>query len=209
MTLPAILWSGRRWILAAILLFAAGVALGWAKADFVYEQVQPIVEQVAGIASDVARADSPLERAWIIYRNNARSVTVMMVLAMIPYFGAFVPAAGLLGNGLLVGMLFGLGGRVGSRSLDPGQILLGIVPHGVFELPAVWLGAAWAMKLSLGWLAPSAAGQRLATWRQNAKEALVILAVIMVLLAIASFVEGNVTTTLMRGSLHAILFRSF
>ncbi len=211
MTLPAILWSGRRWILAAILLFTLGVVAGWAQAGFVYDQVQPIIAQVAGIAQDVAHTDSPFERAWIIYRNNARSVSVMMLLATIPYFGAFIPAAGMVGNGLLVGMLFGLSGRAGAagaRSLDASQILLGLVPHGVFELPAVWLGAAWAMKLALGWLGPSASGRRWEVWQHNAKEALVILALIMVLLGIAAFVEGNVTTALMRVGLHAILLRS-
>ena len=211
MTLRTILWSGRRWIFGAVFLFFAGVIAGWAQAGFVYDQVQPIIAQVAGIAQDVAHTDSPIERAWIIYRNNARSVTVMMVLAMLPYFGAFVPAAGMLGNGLLVGMLLGLGGRAGgagARGLDTGQVLLGLLPHGIFELPAVWLGAAWAMKLSLGWLSPAASGRRWEVWQQNAKEALVVLAVIMVLLAVAAFVEGNVTTALMRVGLHAILFRS-
>lgn len=211
MSLPSILWTGRRWLLASTALFLVGILLGWgasqADPDMLIEQLQPIVERIGGLGQRVLSAESPGERTWIIYRNNAQAISVMMLAALVPVIGWLLPAFGMLGNGMLLGVVFGLGSRLSGRPIDPMQLLIGIAPHGVIELPAIWLGAAWAMRLGLRWLAPSAEGQRWEVWQHCAKEAVIVLALVMVLLGIAAFVEGNVTLALMRGAWPAILLR--
>ena len=209
MSLPGILWGGRRWVLTSTLLFVLGAFLGWAASqgnpDLLIEQLQPIVDRIGGLGQQVLSAESPAERAWIIYRNNAQAVSIMMLAALVPVIGWLLPAFGMLGNGMLIGVVFGLGSRLSGRPIDPMQMFLGIAPHGVIELPAIWLGAAWAMRLGLRWLAPSAEGERWEVWQQCAKEAVIVLALVMVLLGIAAFIEGNVTLALVRGALPAIL----
>ena len=213
MGLPAILWGGRRWVLSSICLFVVGALMGWAASqadpELLLDQLAPIVERIGGLGQQVTRAESPGERAWIIYRNNAQAVSVMMLAALVPVVGWLLPAMGMLGNGALLGVVFGLGSRLTGRAVDPMQLFMGIAPHGVIELPAIWLGAGWALRLGLRWLAPSAIGARWETWQQCAKEAMIVLALVMVLLGLAAFIEGNVTLALVRSGAHAILLRSF
>ena len=163
MTLPGIIWGGRRWIVASVALFLLGLGLGWAASqldpELLVEQLQPIFQRLGGLGSLVTDSASPAERTWIIYRNNAQAVSVMMIAALVlPLLGALVPALGMFGNGALIGVVLGLGARVSARAVDPGQLALAIVPHAIFELPAIWLSAAWSMRLGLRWVAPSADG---------------------------------------------------
>ena len=209
MTLPSILWGGRRWVLSSATLFIMGILMGWAASqadpDLLIEQLQPLVERLGGLGQSVLAAESAGERTWIIYRNNAQAISLMMLAALVPVIGWLLSAFGMLGNGMFLGVLVGLGGRLSGRAVDPMQLFIGIAPHGVIELPAIWIGAAWAMRLGLRWLAPSAEGERWEVWRQCAKEAVIVLAFVMVLLGIAAFVEGNVTLSLLRSALTGIL----
>ena len=209
MGLPAILWEGRRWVLTSASLFVFGVVMGWAASqadpDLLIEQLQPLIERLGGIGQSVLTAETAAERTWIIYRNNAQAVSIMMLAALVPAIGWLFSAFGMLGNGMFLGVIVGLGSRLSGRAVDPMQLFIGIAPHGVIELPAVWIGAAWAMRLGLRWLAPSAEGERWEVWQRCAKEAVIVLAFVMVLLGIAAFVEGNVTLRLLQGALHAIL----
>ena len=209
MSLPGILWGGRRWVLSSTALFVVGILAGWAASqadpDLLLEQLQPVVERIGGLGQRVLAAESAAERTWIIYRNNAQAVSLMMLAALVPMIGWLLSAFGMLGNGMLLGVVFGLGSRLSGRPIDPMQLLVGIAPHGVIELPAIWIGAGWAMRLGLRWLAPSAEGERWEVWQRCAKEAVIVLAFVMVLLGIAAFVEGNVTLRLLRGASGAIL----
>jgi stage II sporulation protein M len=203
-TLGAILWGGRRWILASVLLFFLGTAAGWwvaqAEPQMVLDQLQPVLERLSGLGGQVMQSQSPLERGWLIYRNNAQAISAMMLFGAIPVFGAIVPAFGMFGNGALLGVVIGLGARISPRAVDPMQLLLGLAPHGIFELPAIWLGAAWAMKLGLSWLTPGAFADRWERVKRTAREAVIVLGVAMALLLIAAIVEGNITLALVRRS---------
>jgi stage II sporulation protein M len=194
-----LLWHGRRWIATAVFLFVLGAIGGYLAAmtepERLQAQLRPLLEFVGGVAERVVRAPSPLERTWIIYRQNAQSLSVMMLggLAL-----GLIPALGLLGNGAMVGAVVGLGQQLSPERFDAWRIFITLAPHGVIELPAVWIGTAWAMKLGLAYLAPAAAGQRWAVFRQTAREAAVVLVVAMVLLFIAAAIEANLTLALAR-----------
>ena len=209
MSLPLILWSGRRWVVLSVLLFLVGIGYGAARPEQVFEGLRPVVEQLADVGASVSRADGPLERTWIYYRNNARAVTVMMLCALVPFLGGVVPVSVSLLNGAILGAVFALAPRLAGRSLDTGQLALALLPHGVFELPALWLAAAWSLKLALGWTTAGAAGRRWETWTQTGKEAIVILALAMPLLVLAAFIEGNLSPLVLRTALAAILLGSF
>lgn len=211
LSLPTVLWGGRRWLLTSIVLFLVGILMGWgasqAEPELLIEQLQPIIERIGGLGQQVIASESPGERTWIIYRNNAQAVSVMMLAALVPVIGWLLPAFGMMGNGMLLGVVFGLGSRLSGRAIDPMQLFMGIAPHGVIELPAIWIGAAWAMRLGLRWLAPSAAGERWEVWQRCAKESVIVLALVMVMLGIAAFIEGNITLALVRNGFAGILFR--
>lgn len=200
MNLGYVLWNGRRWIATAVFLFAIGALLGYwtalSQPDMLLEQVRPALDRIAGIGQRVFTSTSPVERTWIIYSNNAQAMTIMMIGGL---FVGIVPAMGVLGNGALIGVFLGLSGQIAPQAADPWRLFVALAPHGVIELPAIWLAAGWALKLGLGYLAPSAAGRRWEVFRETAREAVLILFVVMIMLAVAAAIEANITLSLVRG----------
>jgi stage II sporulation protein M len=194
-----LLWGGRRWIAAAVLLFVGGAVLGYGAASaqpaFALQQIRPLLTILRDVGERVAAAASPLERTWIIFATNARSVLWMMLGGAV--FG-LLPAVGVLTNGLAVGAVAALAGHVSPLPPSPRILALSILPHAIFELPALWFASAWGMKLGLAWLQPAAAGNRAGVFRAAALEAAQVFALALVLLFIAAAVEANVTLALVR-----------
>lgn len=199
MLIGRVIWEGRRWIEIAVFLFVVGLLLGLTFARTNGEEVvlglQPLLQQLRGIQQDVTTSTTPLERAWVFFRWNSVRAAGVLLLGLL---GGIAPVLFVLVNGLLVGFLVGI-----IHLVQPGvsgwDLFLSIAPHGIFELPAIFLAAAWGMKLGIGWLLPQAEGQRLETLKETGREAWIVLLVVLVLLAIAGFVEGNVTFALVSG----------
>ena len=199
MLVGRVLWEGRRWIEIAVFLFVVGLLLGLTAArtngEEVVQSLQPLLREMQGIQRDVSASTSPLERAWVFFRWNGLRATAVLVLGLL---GGVAPVLFVLVNGLLVGFLLGIINLI-QPGVSPWTIFLSIAPHGIFELPAIFLAAAWGMKLGLAWLLPGAEGQRLETLKETGREAWIVLLVVLALLAIAGLVEGNVTFALVRG----------
>ena len=194
-----LLWDGRRWMLAALLVFVVGALVGYAiSMAFPAQTLAKIVPLVAGIreiSEKVMASGSPVQRALIIYVHNVVLVYLMLeggLMAGLP------SAAGLALNGGMVGVMFGLGARISDMGVSPGMMLLAIAPHGIFEIPAMCMGSAWGMRLGLRWLGPAAAGRRRRVLARSALEAGQVFVLVALLLLIAAFVEGNVTLALTR-----------
>jgi stage II sporulation protein M len=197
--------AGGWWLATAVLLFLAGGVLGYvataADPEAMLSRIGVVLTLLREVGERVTRAESPLERAWPIFLNNLRSVFVMMLGGL--FFG-LVPLAGSLTNGAIVGVVAALGARVSPVAVSPALLFLSLAPHGIFELPALWLGAAWGMKLGLGWLAPAAAGRRNETFLRTAREAVQVFVLATVLLFIAALVEANITAQIVRSLVEAM-----
>src|SRR5262249_47744602 len=138
----------------------------------VLRQIQPMVGRLRDVGGRLSDSASPVERTSVIFRNNGLAVLQMMLLGLFPFpFPGFWPAMGTFGNGLLLGVIVGLGERISPLASTPQTFLLATLPHGVIELPAVCIASAWGMKLGLAWLAPRAAGRRWQVLGQSALEA--------------------------------------
>ncbi|HEX2517529.1 MAG TPA: stage II sporulation protein M [Chloroflexota bacterium] len=204
-----ILWDGRRWILCAFLLFLSGSVLGlivalvapqWATA-----QLQPFAGLLRQVGERLAAETSPVQRTAIIFRNNGEALLRMMLLGLFPFpFFGFVPAAGTFFNGALIGVVLGLGTQYSPLAASPGLLLLATVPHGIIELPALWIGAAWGMKLGLAWLLPAARGQRLRVLGHSALETGQIFVLVSLMLLAAAAIEANVTLALVQQQAPAV-----
>ncbi|HEX2185258.1 MAG TPA: stage II sporulation protein M [Chloroflexota bacterium] len=200
-----ILWDGRRWLGTAVLLFVVGILLGYiaaaAEPEMVTERIRPLLGLLQSMGDRLAETSSPVERTSIIFRNNGLAVLRMMVMGILPFpvFG-FWPAVGSFGNGAILGIILGLGTRLTPMAASPGLFLLATVPHGIIELPAVWIGAAWGMKFGLAWLMPGAAGQRLKVLWQNAVESAQMFVLASVLLIVAAAIEANITLSLVQSA---------
>ena len=194
----------RTWIAAAVAIFLLGGLVGFAGARVSPEQTlviaEPIFSQLETLAAQVLATDNPLVRSGLIFANNARASVLTLLLGS--GFG-LVPLGVLLTNGSIIGLLIGFSTGTPLPELtdlphDPVYFAAALLPHGIIELPAVLVIAAWSLKLGLAPWLPSAAGARAAVWRTTAREALQILVPVVVLLLVAAVIEANLTLALVQ-----------
>lgn len=125
---------------------------------------------------------------WTIFQNNVIVLGVLAVGAVT--FGA-ATAFALLLNGFLLGALVVATG-------DPWVTLLLIVPHGVFELGAFFLVGGVAYRTTWRLVSYLRGVDDAPITRQELGEAAAIIAVGVVVLALAAWVEANLTLRIAR-----------
>ncbi|NGQ97225.1 stage II sporulation protein M [Brevibacillus sp. SYP-B805] len=198
----ALLWSvNRRYFYAAGLLLIAGVLIGYIEADLVDAMAKQMLAQIKGIVDRIKDSGGSIPVTfWAIFLNNVSSAVSMMLLGLL--FAVF-PIFGLLSNGILLGYLMQKISSAGMNALF--FLLVGIMPHGIFELPAVVFAAALGIRYGI--LVMRSIG---ASWRADTREAvkrewlvsikqfpLAVGTVVFVLL-VAALVESAVTPYLIK-----------
>ncbi len=132
--------SYKIWIFIAIFLFGTGIALGLATpagSSLPSEYITAFEEQF----SDILTLPKPLI-ALFIFLKNTSALLISFVLS--PIF-CLVPILALFINGLVIAFVSIL--VIEEESL--GFLLAGLLPHGVFELPALILGQAAALSFGI------------------------------------------------------------
>lgn len=127
---------------AAAGLFAAAAAAGWLLPAFFPEQARQLAELVnTRLAPLLRRVEEagPEGGVLVIFLNNLRAAALTVGLG----FTLVFPAVSMGMNGFVAG--FVLSAALAARQLTPLQMLAVILPHGIFELPALFLATA------LGW----------------------------------------------------------
>ncbi|MGH7796747.1 MAG: stage II sporulation protein M [Candidatus Binatia bacterium] len=178
----------RPYLFASLALFALGIVAGLVAvyripsiADHFQDMLANFVRMFAGMP--------PLRLAGAIFLNNAFKTLCAIVLGL---FIGIVPVIFLLANGVALGVAMSISTQ--ARGLWPS--LLAILPHGILELPAVFLGT------SIGLLIGRQAAQRLAGRAETPIGAEVLqgikyfCTVIVPLLLVAAFVEAFLTAAL-------------
>jgi uncharacterized membrane protein SpoIIM required for sporulation len=94
-------------------------------------------------------------------------------------------------NAYLVGSVIVLQGSQG-----PWRLVQTLLPHAIFELPALVIAVTWSLKLAVAWLLPAAGGRRLAVWRATLHEALWLVPLLTGLLLVAAIVEVLISARL-------------
>ncbi len=74
--------------------------------------------------------------------NNWRAMLTTALYGLLPFI--FLPLVSLLTNGLLLGVMFGI---YQANGLSLAALLAGLLPHGVFELPALVFSVACGIRL--------------------------------------------------------------
>jgi stage II sporulation protein M len=178
----------RPYLIASLTLFALGIIAGWVA---VY-RIPSIADHFQNTLANFVRIFAgmpPLKLAAAIFLNNAFKTLCAIVLGL--FFG-IVPVIFLLANGVALGIAMSISTQ--ARGLWPS--VLAILPHGIFELPAVFLGT------SIGLLIGAQTAQRLAGRAETSigAEALqgikYFCSVIVPLLLVAAFVEAFLTAAL-------------
>ena len=178
----------RPYIVASLTLFALGVVAGLVAvqrvpslADHVQDMLANFVRMFAGMP--------PVKLAAAIFLNNAFKTLCAIVFGMIL---GIVPVIFLLANGAALGVAMSISTQI--HGLWPS--LLAILPHGILELPAVFLGT------SIGLMIGRRAAQQLSGRAETPIGAEVLqgikyfCTVIVPLLLVAAFVEAFLTAAL-------------
>lgn len=159
----------RPYIYFAIALFLAGAALGMAFPRVSFERLSVLKEFAESLRGEPAAV-----LILAIFLKNASASAMAIVLGV--GFG-LMPIFAALTNGMLLG---------GVLLVDPASVWR-ILPHGIFELPAVFIAWGTGIWVGLWFRGPN----RIATLKVRLlMGARIFLAVVLPLLAVAAVIEG-------------------
>jgi uncharacterized membrane protein SpoIIM required for sporulation len=195
-------------ILLLVVLAATGIGVAyvWAVdnlqnyiATIKPEQMAEIQKQLISVG-DLSEVSSVLTFPSLFLHN-------LQATLLIGFFGLF--SFGVLGvilylvNTSVIGALLGLFQLMGYHALP--LIAAGILPHGIFEIPALILSCAAVLNIGLVLVTPQAGRtvgevliEALADWAR------VAVGLVIPLFAIAAFVESNITPQLLMNAMSAI-----
>jgi stage II sporulation protein M len=199
------LWSdNRRYVLTACLLLLGGALIGYLQADLVETFAQQMMSQIKEIVQRIKdNGGSASATFWAIFTNNVTSSLMMMALGL---FFAFLPVVGLLSNGVLLGFILF---KYAAYGINPWLVLaVGILPHGIFELPAVIFAAAVGIRLgmltfrSIGAVLRINPADRVKNdWYMTLKQFPAAVLTVILLLFVAAVVESVVTPALLQNTI--------
>jgi stage II sporulation protein M len=188
----------RRWIAVAGLLFLFSAVLGYVNAQSLDETLRTagVWDRLERTVS-VIRADPTFLKAFmLIYWNNVKAVLTMMGLGI--FLGVF-PLMALLSNGAMLGVV--LAKTAQKTGANPLWLLMTtILPHGILELPAAIIGAAYGMRLGMMtvwgvWgLVTGSQREVVQRWRQFLERIPIVVVGILLFLLAAAAVESALIT---------------
>jgi stage II sporulation protein M len=180
---------GLRWyILAIMAVFAVFSWMGYMVTVLSPSTTDQII---SGFKEEVGplKDASALGLMLGIFENNAIKCFIVVVLGLA--FG-IAPLLFIMANGLVIGIV--VGATLAKAGLF--YVLVGIVPHGLIELPMVFVSAAIGLKLGVDAL--RALARRNVGLKREVREALLIFIFwVAPLLFVAAFLETFVTGALL------------
>ncbi len=180
------------WI--SLALFSFGIVIGFFIFDsFLAQNLELLDTFFEELFEGVAPIEelSPIELTFTIFFINIRTSFFIIVLGAI--FGVF-PFLSLLANGMLVGLLYGRLLFEGGSTL---VFLMGIVPHGIIEIPAIMIAASQGFSIGKEFIFPPQGKTRPESLRHNIVKGLKLFALLIPLLIVAAFVEVYVSAQLL------------
>lgn len=174
------LWKSRRYIWFIVVLFFASAVVGFAfPSQFGF--LDSILKDIARQAKDL----SGIDLIVFIFNNNVKSAFIGLVLGGLL---GIVPFVNALLNGVILGYVFRLVWNI-SGFMDFWRIL----PHGIFELPAVFIALGLGVKFGMFIFAKNKT-KTFFYMLKNSVKAFVF--VVIPLLIVAAVIEGLLITFL-------------
>jgi stage II sporulation protein M len=130
----------RWWIVIAVALFGAGLAFGLADPANIGSLLSQELISLEGLGGIL----SPFTFTMFIFIFIKNVVTLLFSFIFSPLL-AIVPVATLFFNGWILGLVSALVAH--QQSL--GYVLAGLLPHGIIELPALFIGEAAALSFGI------------------------------------------------------------
>lgn len=191
-----ILKENMNWMIIAAFFFCAGIGaaiLLLNNEKLFLEELTAGQYQMLQELAEFIFTGHPLVGIFYLFIHNTLVALQMMLLGVI--FGA-PPLLGLFANGALLGSVAATLAREGMPVFS--LMLLGILPHGVFELPALIISAAFGLKVGFHLIFPLTGKKRgeslLTIWREYWS----VFPLILKLLILAALLEVLVTPRLIQ-----------
>jgi stage II sporulation protein M len=177
-----------------------GIAVGVLLQDLFYGFSQTIFEELVE-QGDMFGSIPPHYQTLFIFGNNSRVAVLSGILTFIPFIGLLLPFSIMFVNGFIIGLAPGI------FDIAWPTFIMAILPHGIFEIPALILASAVGLKFAvsslkaiIGFLSPpyGVAGRDI-FYREIRPgwHAVKLFAVIIPLLILAAVVEVLVSQHLL------------
>lgn len=187
----------RPYLIFSVLLFFAGIVAGGTPNSSM-DWLRGQLETIGKLAEQARGSDNPQTAFfWLILVNNISTSAMAIYMGILA--GIF-PLIMLVTNGMVLGYLFG-------GLADQGEnvwllVLKGILPHGIFELPALFLACAFGIRLGLTLLkgifgSVFGKSEPWGAFIRTAAGSVPALIVVSVLLLLSAVIESTVTFWLM------------
>lgn len=188
----------RPYFWAAAVIFLAGLFVGaMSHGDIGWLEKQ--LEGISNIAKQANDSEHPSRTMFgLILVNNLVATALAMYLGIA---ACIMPLFTLALNGLIMGYLFG---KMADQGVDVVSVIVrGILPHGILELPAVFLAAAYGILLGVRMmqgLGRSMTGKPnpWAAFAAALKGSVAMFAIVALLLLAAACIESTITMHLLK-----------
>ena len=176
------------YVKASVLLLAFGIILGWLSGAQILTVGSEFQESLGSFAELFARLSKPMLASAIFINNGVKTFLVILLGVL----GGVLPVAFLLLNGYAIGWVLYL--SIQSKGIV--SSLLAVVPHGIFELPAVLLGASVGIFLGARTMRRLFGKFETSLKRDFGRALKFFWRIILPLLLLAAFVEAFVTSAI-------------
>ncbi len=188
--------QNRSWLYMATIIFLLSGIFFFAVSGTPREPLDQItgaqLEQLQELFSTILEK-SPAAGIVLLFLNNFITVAQMLLLGAV---AGITPLLTLVLNGAIIGVIAFQAAEAGIPLLP--LLILGIAPHGIFELFAFFLCGALGLKFGYHSVASPLPGKtRLESFKYIWKEAISVLPLVTILLMVAALVEIMVTPRLL------------
>lgn len=192
--------SNRSMLLVSTVLFAVGIIAGILLVEPLGNYLKEQLQQLQIVKQQLDQGQHvELNYFVFIFLNNAIKSILIIYLG---FFIGIVPVFFLVMNGMIIGFLLRTYDMQGQDVIT--LIVKGLLPHGIFEIPAILIAAAYSLKLgklvldSLTTWNPAGRYQLKIAWKQFMRSTITASFWIVIILFIAAIIESTITFWLMQ-----------
>ncbi len=169
------IFEQKKFIYAVVWIFGLSSLMGFAYADILDRFFADMIKDIIAQTQDL----DFIEMIWFIFSNN---VTTSLLGIFLGIFFGFFPFFNALFNGTLLGYVYSKTSAIAGYG-----VIWRIFPHGIFELPAVFISLGLGMHLGAALFARDKKAEIVERGRRSLRA---FLSVIVPLLIVAAIIES-------------------
>lgn len=183
------IFRNKTFILISIVLFVLSVIIGIVASESIKPFVLEIFKQMMGSLPENATA---FDEAVFLFNNNIKANIIILLGGLL---FSIISVFAIIINGMVVGFT--------ATMIQPYVFIVGIFPHGIFEIPATLLslvGAFLITKLELNLISSLLSGHlrdELRESKQIVKDIILTFITTFVFIVIAAIIEAYITPALL------------